>query len=258
MTSPSLAIWSTFANCWTVRISGGFFWSEADGMERRDSKSPASSRQTTHFGFYKITISHGIVIDPRHPEEATVFALLVNPKELDNLKEQLNAALPDSIEETPVDPRIVTQLADIGQVQACPATPGVTIPTGCAVAMRTKGAGRPGECRGGGPDSREAADRRARTERPGPPGSQSQDRSCTGRVGNRQACRHARADPAHSPEPMPGHEVLKWPRGRQTPALARKAGGHDRGPRLGYQESVRVIDCGSPVGSRQSFRGRRE
>jgi len=108
-----------------------------DGTARQQVASVVE--QTTHFGFYKITISHGIVIDPRHPEEATVFALLVNPKELDNLKERLIAALPDSIEETPVDPQIVTQLADIGQVQSCPATPVVTIPHD-DVALRTKGA----------------------------------------------------------------------------------------------------------------------
>jgi hypothetical protein len=93
--------------------------------------------QTTHFNFYKITISHGIVIDPRHPEEATVFALLVNPKELDNLKKQLNAALPDTVEETDDDPRTVMQLADIGQVHYCPVTPSVTIPRE-AVALRAK------------------------------------------------------------------------------------------------------------------------
>ena len=96
---------------------------------------------TTHFNFYKITISHGIVIDPRHPEEATVFALVVNPKELDDLKKSLNAALPDSIEETDDDPRIVIQLADIGQVHAYSATPipSLTIPRE-GLALRTKGA----------------------------------------------------------------------------------------------------------------------
>jgi hypothetical protein len=111
-----------------------------DGTARQQVASVASVvEQTTHFDFYKITISQGIVIDPQHPEEATVFALLVNPKELDNLRERLNAALPDSIEETKGDPQIVTQLADIGQVQAYVGTPIVTIPHD-AVALRTKGA----------------------------------------------------------------------------------------------------------------------
>jgi hypothetical protein len=79
--------------------------------------------RTTRFGFYKITISHGIVIDPRHPEEATVFALLVNPQELDRLRDQLKVALSDQVEEGPADARIVTQLADIGQVQALAPSP---------------------------------------------------------------------------------------------------------------------------------------
>ena len=73
--------------------------------------------RTTRFGFFKFTVSQGIVIDPRHPDEATVFALLVNPKELGRLRDQLKEALPDLIEETPADPEIVTQLADIGRVQ---------------------------------------------------------------------------------------------------------------------------------------------
>jgi len=73
--------------------------------------------RTTRYGFFKFTVAQGIVIDARHPEEATVFTLLVNPKELDQLRDQLKVALPDLIEETPVDPGIATQLADIGQVQ---------------------------------------------------------------------------------------------------------------------------------------------
>jgi hypothetical protein len=107
-----------------------------DGTARQQVASVVE--QTTHFNFYKITISHGIVIDPRHPEEATAFALLVNPKELDNLKERLNAALPDAVEETDDEPRIVMQLADVGTVQAYQATPSVTIPR-VAVALRAKG-----------------------------------------------------------------------------------------------------------------------
>jgi len=78
---------------------------------------------TTRFGFFKITVSQGIVIDPRHPDEATVFALLVGPTDFDRFREQLKVAFSDLVEETPSDPAIVTQLADIGQVQACSPAP---------------------------------------------------------------------------------------------------------------------------------------
>ncbi len=56
--------------------------------------------QTTRFNFYKITISQGIVIDPRHPDRATVFALVVGPRELESLRDRLRAALNDRVEET--------------------------------------------------------------------------------------------------------------------------------------------------------------
>jgi hypothetical protein len=95
--------------------------------------------RTSRFGFFKITVSQGIVIDPRHPDEATVFALLVSPKELGRLHDQLKNVIPDAVEESHADPGIVTQLADIGRVKqfapvptAEPATPGE------ALAIRTR------------------------------------------------------------------------------------------------------------------------
>jgi anti-sigma factor RsiW len=95
-----------------------FLVSDPDGTAQR--KVASVVEQTTRFNYYKITISQGIVIDPRHPDQATVFALVVNSRELENLRLQLRTALKDQVEEPPVDPTIVTQLADIGQVQACP------------------------------------------------------------------------------------------------------------------------------------------
>jgi anti-sigma factor RsiW len=95
--------------------------------------------RTTRFGFFKITVSQGIVIDPRHPDQATVFALLVNPKELGRLRDQLKEVLPDMTDETPADPGIVTQLADIGQVQEfAPAAPADVTIFREALALRTR------------------------------------------------------------------------------------------------------------------------
>jgi hypothetical protein len=79
--------------------------------------------RTTRFKFCKITVSQGIVIDPRHPDQATVFAFLVNPNEIDRVVDQLKSVLPDAIEEAPADPAIVTQLADISQVKASAPAP---------------------------------------------------------------------------------------------------------------------------------------
>ena len=79
--------------------------------------------QTTRFNFYRITVSQGIVIDPRHPDRATVFALVVGPRELDDLRDRLRTAMDDRVEESPVEPGVVTHLADIGHVEACPPLP---------------------------------------------------------------------------------------------------------------------------------------
>ncbi len=86
--------------------------------------------QTTRFNFYRFTISQGIVIDPRHPDQATVFALAVGPRELEDLRHSLRAALRGRVEESDVDPGVVAQLAEIGQVEACRPSPipGMAIP----------------------------------------------------------------------------------------------------------------------------------
>ena len=96
----------------------------SDVMDDSEQQQVASVvEQTTRFNFYKITIAQGIVLDPRHPSEATVFALVVNPNELITLRDRLRKAVHDRVEETPIDPKVVTQLADIGHVQACPPSP---------------------------------------------------------------------------------------------------------------------------------------
>lgn len=98
--------------------------------------------QTTRFNYYKITISQGIVLDPRHPDQATVFALVVGPRELDSLRDRLHAALNDRVEEEAAEPGVVTQLADIGRVEACPPLPpAVEIPREAMVAYRAGEAG---------------------------------------------------------------------------------------------------------------------
>jgi hypothetical protein len=88
---------------------------DMDGTAQRQVASVVE--QTTRFNYVKITIAQGIVIDPRRPDQATVFALVVSPRELETLRHQLRVVLKDRVEEAPPDPRIVTQLADINDVQ---------------------------------------------------------------------------------------------------------------------------------------------
>ena len=110
-------------------------------MAQQSSKSASVVDHTAHSAFSRSS-SPGIEIDPRHPDEATVFALLVNPAEIDRFRDQLKAALPDLVEESPLDPGIVTQLADIGHVQAFPAAPLADVLISReALALRTNVAG---------------------------------------------------------------------------------------------------------------------
>jgi hypothetical protein len=100
---------------------------------------------TTQFEFYQITIAQGIVIDPRHPEEATVYAALVSAKGLDALRNRLARNVSGPIEESPADAAVVTQLVDIGQVRARPAAPfgDVRIPDGGMFAFQDPNQSRP-------------------------------------------------------------------------------------------------------------------
>ena len=72
--------------------------------------------QTTRHDYFKITIAQGIVVDPRHPDQATVFALVLDESELATLRGRLQDAFKDHVREDAVDPGVVAQLTDIGQV----------------------------------------------------------------------------------------------------------------------------------------------
>jgi hypothetical protein len=135
--------------------------------------------QTTRFNYYKITISQGIVIDPRHPDQATVFALVVGPRELDNLRDRLRTALRDQFEEEPAEPGIVTRLADIGHVEACRPSPpaDMHIPR-AALAQKERIAGLVGEAvNPPPPENPERNDRPTREQERSSPDAEVRDRS---------------------------------------------------------------------------------
>jgi hypothetical protein len=181
-----------------------------DGSAQRQVASFVE--QTTRFNFYKITISQGIVIDPRHPDRATVFALAVGPRELESLRERLRTALKDRVEETDVQPAVVTQLADIGDVEACPPVPAaeMAIPRDQAFALRGAAEAAPaGDAAEAGP-----------AEHPKPPdrATLEQERSRPNAdvvAGARAAGPHAEPDrrPPNGPdpdEPADRSYVLVW------------------------------------------------
>jgi hypothetical protein len=95
--------------------------------------------ETTRFNYYKFTIAQGMVIDPRHPDQATVFALAVGPNELDSLRDRLRMALKGQVQEQPAEAALVTQLADIGDVRACAPSPAadMEIPLDAHLAIKT-------------------------------------------------------------------------------------------------------------------------
>ncbi len=100
-----------------------------DVAGRVDTLLQQSPRGEPRYG--RITISQGIVIDPKHPDQATVFALVMNDQELRQLQEKLTKNFPNAVEESIAEPSVVTQLADIGQVavlSGVAAAPEVTIP----------------------------------------------------------------------------------------------------------------------------------
>jgi hypothetical protein len=138
---------------------------------KNDAEQAVASvvEHTTHLDFFKITVSQGIVIDPRHPDAATVFAFVIDPSEADRFHDQLKAALPGLVEQKPLDPAIATALAEISEVQAISPRllAKVEIPRE-ALALRTKtsiGGDRPLSETEGVTASREAGPPSATSER---------------------------------------------------------------------------------------------
>src|SRR5271166_888767 len=100
--------------------------------------------RTTHRDYFKITVSQGIVIDPRHPGKATVFAVVLDENELGPFRDRLKKAFSDRLQEDDVNPAVAMQLADIGQVVSFPAHPigDLTIPSS-NLALRARELGEP-------------------------------------------------------------------------------------------------------------------
>jgi hypothetical protein len=94
--------------------------------------------RTTRQDYFRATVSQGIVIDPRHPGKAVVFAAVLDRSDLEPFRNRLRTDFKDRLHEEEVDPAVTLQLADIGQVVALPAHPlaDVTIPRSTSLALR--------------------------------------------------------------------------------------------------------------------------
>jgi len=80
-----------------------------------------SPRTEARYG--RITVSQGIVIDPLHPQKATVFALVLNEQELKLFQKKLEQKFPQRVEDAEADSIVVGQLAEAGQLAVLQGTP---------------------------------------------------------------------------------------------------------------------------------------
>ncbi|WP_422930304.1 anti-sigma factor family protein [Singulisphaera sp. PoT] len=70
----------------------------------------------------RISIRKGLVFDPKHPAEATVYAFRADEKELTAFREQLQKHFPNSREDARPDQVLLAKLADIPQVSVMAGT----------------------------------------------------------------------------------------------------------------------------------------
>ncbi len=95
-------------------IGGG----TSDVVEELVQKTPR-----TRAAYGRIIVTQGIVIDPLHPQKATVFALVLNEQELRNFQKKLEQSFPQRVEDAEADAIVVGQLAEAGQLSVLPGTP---------------------------------------------------------------------------------------------------------------------------------------
>jgi anti-sigma factor RsiW len=81
----------------------------------------------TDAGYGRITVSQGIVIDPLHPNEATVFALVMNDEELKHFQKKLEQSFPKRVEDGEADPVVVSQLGEVGSLAVLQGTPASSV-----------------------------------------------------------------------------------------------------------------------------------
>jgi hypothetical protein len=97
------------------RLRWVFFVTDQVGQPAQETITSLMA-ESTHHDYYRITIAQGIAIDPRHPDRATVFAAAIDESHFGTFRNRLKEAFKERLQQEDVDPVVVTQLADIGQV----------------------------------------------------------------------------------------------------------------------------------------------
>jgi hypothetical protein len=85
-----------------------------------------------------MTLSQGIVIDPEHPDRATVFAVVMDDREVEELHAKLDAQFPSRVTESHARPELLTQLGEVAHVAFVAGNPvaDVILPEGPTRAIR--------------------------------------------------------------------------------------------------------------------------
>jgi hypothetical protein len=122
------------------RLHRVFFVTDVLGGDAGDRVNALVQRTPRTEPVYgRISVGPEIVIDPKHPNKAEVFALMLRDDELPRFKLRLTQAFPDAVEEADPDPIVITQLSEIGQLAVLtdPADPAVVFPeTPATIALR--------------------------------------------------------------------------------------------------------------------------
>ncbi|GAC1448517.1 MAG: hypothetical protein NVSMB9_31780 [Isosphaeraceae bacterium] len=71
-------------------------------------------RRQSSYG--RITLTQGILLDPRNPSQATVFALVMDEDEVEKLQKTLESSFPDALQVSEKRPELLDQLAENGQI----------------------------------------------------------------------------------------------------------------------------------------------
>jgi len=86
--------------------------------DRVDSLLRDTGRKSSEFG--RLTVAQGIVIDPLYPNEAEVFATVMDEREQTQFLARIADEFPTVIDEPEIDPTLGTQLAEVGSIRIEP------------------------------------------------------------------------------------------------------------------------------------------
>jgi hypothetical protein len=91
---------------------------DPSAAERVNGLLRETARKQSDFG--RITVAQGIIIDPEFPNEAEVFAAVMDEPERQQLLAKLAHEFPDAIIDGETPPEVTLQLAEIGQISIEP------------------------------------------------------------------------------------------------------------------------------------------